>query len=218
MFKVILAEFIATFIFVFIGAGSVIAGASLVGVALAHGFAILAMAYAVGGVSGAHMNPAVSISLWARKKLAGDLVWFYVGAQLGGAIVAATFLRILAPAAFIGSYGGTPILGTQTSLVQGTFIEALLTFFLVFVVFAVSDEGNSTKNLAGLIIGLTVTMDILFGGPFTGAAMNPARALGPALVSGIWSGQIVYWLGPIVGALGAAFLYTFFEKKKGFFS
>ncbi len=217
MFKIVLAEFIGTFTLVFIGAGSVLSDASLVGVALAHGFAIAAMVYAVGHVSGAHMNPAVSLAMWARKKLAGDLVGMYIGAQLGGALVASIFLRLLAPAAFIASGGGTPVLGAGTSLIQGMFIEALLTFLLVFVIFSVIDDGSSAKNLAGLIIGLAIAMDILLGGPFTGAALNPARALGPALVSGIWSGHFIYWVGPILGALGAAFLHIFFEKKKGFF-
>ncbi|MDO8558417.1 MAG: aquaporin [bacterium] len=217
MLKVVLAEFIGTFALIFIGAGSVLAGGGLVAIALAHGFAIAAMVYAVGHVSGAHMNPAVSIAMWARKKLGRDLIGIYIGAQLGGAIVAAIFLRILAPVAFIAGGGGTPVPGAETSLVQGMMIEALLTFLLVFVVFAVTDEGSGAKNLAGLIIGLTIAMDILLGGPFTGAAMNPARALGPALVSGSWSGHFIYWIGPVLGALGAAFLHRFFEKKKGFF-
>src|SRR3989338_2450045 len=99
MLQIFLAEFIATFTLIFIGAGSVLAGGGLVSIALAHGFAILAMIYAVGHVSGAHMNPAVTIAFWVRKKLAGDVVSLYVGAQLSGAIIAAFMLRMLAPAA-----------------------------------------------------------------------------------------------------------------------
>ncbi|MDP3963662.1 MAG: aquaporin [bacterium] len=218
MLQIFLAEFIATFTLIFIGAGSVLAGGGLVAIALAHGFAILVMVYTVGHISGAHMNPAVTIALWARKKLAGDLIALYIGAQLGGAIIAAFALRMLAPAAFIASLGGTPMLSAQTSFLQGMVIEAVLTFLLVFVVFTITAEKHSAKNLSGIVIGLVIAMNILFGGPFTGAAMNPARALGPAVASGAWSGHLLWWLGPILGALGGAFLYAYFEKKKGFFS
>ena len=201
MFKKYLAEFIATFTLIFVGAGSILAGADLVGVALAHGLAILTMVYAIGHVSGAHINPAVTIGAWITHKIKSKDAGLYIVSQLLGATVAAFFLTILFVNA--GTIGG-PALGLGITLEQAILAEAIASFFLVFVIFGVAIDKKGQSSAAGLAIGFVILMDILVIGGLTGGAMNPARAFGPALVSGVWLNQIVYWIGPIVGgALGA---------------
>jgi len=110
---------------------------------------------------------------------------------------------------------GTPALGVDTSYWDGVLLELILTFFLVFTVFAVAVDERAPKNIYGFAIGLVLTFDILAGGPISGAAMNPARALGPALVSGFWDNHLVYWLGPLLGGMAAALIYNYLllEKK-----
>ena len=205
-----LAEFVGTFALIFIGAGSIVAtgGENLVAIAIAHGLAIGTMVSAVGHVSGAHFNPAVTIGALAAGRISFADALVYIPTQLVGGIAGALVLRAAVPrAAFDAVLGGTPAL-TDVSTGQAILIEAVLTFFLVWVVFAVAvDPAGSFGKIAGLAIGFVITMDIFMGGPFTGAAMNPARAFGPALVGGTWTDQFVYWIGPIIGALAAALAY-----------
>lgn len=195
-----LAEFIGTFALIFIGAGSVIINAGLVGIAFAHGLVIFVMASAFGRTSGGHFNPAVSLAFTAIGKLGKARMIQYLAAQLLGATAAGfVLLMIFGNVAHLG----TPALAPSVSLASGILVEAILTFFLVTVIMntAVFDKHNS---LAPLAIGMTITLDILFGGPLTGAAMNPARALGPALAAGYAVNQLVYWIGPLIGGLIAA--------------
>lgn len=205
------AEFFATFGLVFIGAGAVImdnitgGGLGLLGVAFAHGLVLMSMVYATGHISGAHVNPAVTVAMWINRKIASEKAVFYILAQLVGAAVAGFLLLYLFPSA--PAHLGAPDLANGVDLLRGIVLEAILTFFLVFVIFNVAVDNRAPAGMYGLAIGLVLTFDILFGGPLTGAAMNPARAFGPALASGYWATQLVFWVGPLLGAILAALAY-----------
>ena len=205
------AEFIATFTLVFIGAGSILMDGStggklgLGGIALAHGLALLVMIYAIGHVSGGHVNPAVSFSMWLTGRMPAAKTAGYVVSQLGGAVVGAAALATLFPGA---ANFGVPALAASVSVWQAVLLEAIATFFLVFVIFGTAVETRAPKGVYGAAIGLTVAADILAIGPLTGAAMNPARAFGPALLSGLWASHVVYWAGPLLGAAAAALVYS----------
>jgi MIP family channel proteins len=214
-----LAEFIGTFTLIFIGAGSICAdqylhaanggGAGLLGIAVAHGLAIAIMVSAVGHISGGHLNPAVTIGFWVTKRIGTFHTISYWIAQLLGATAAAFLLTVVLPETVWRPVGlGTPDLAPDFTRMHGMLLEAIMTFFLVFVVFATAaDAKGAFSKIAGFAIGLTITMDILLGGPFTGASMNPARSFGPALVARHWSNHGVYWVGPLVGGILAGYLY-----------
>ncbi len=214
------AEFFATFGLVFIGAGAVVmnevtqGALGLVGIALAHGLVLMSMIYATGHISGAHVNPAVTVAMWINKKIESQKAIFYIVAQLAGAALAAFLLLFLFPSA--PAHLGVPDLGSGFGLMRGIAVEAILTFFLVFVIFNVAVDKRAPAAIYGFAIGLVLTFDILFGGPLTGAAMNPARAFGPALASGYWATQLVYWVGPLLGAIAAALAYKYLlsENKR----
>jgi MIP family channel proteins len=214
------AEFIGTFTLIFIGVGSLCAdfylrnsgqgGVGLLGIAVAHGLAIGIMVSAVGHISGGHLNPAVTIGFWVTKRLSTTQALSYWIAQLLGATAAAYLLLLIVPDTMRPAGLGTPDLALDFSRWHGMLLEAAATFFLVFVVFATAaDAKGAFSKIAGFAIGLTVTMDILFAGPFTGGAMNPARAFGPALAAHrlIGSNQVVYWVGPLLGGVLAGALY-----------
>lgn len=206
--KMYAAELIGTFTLVVIGAGagalSSASGSGLVGVALAHGVALMIIVYTWGAISGAHVNPAVTFGV----ALAGRMPWIravgYWIAQLIGAALAGFLLRYLVGTT--GQLGMTLPAANVTSL-QAVVLEAVLTFFLVVTVFACAIAGRN-GNAAGLAIGLVLTMDILMGGPLTGAAMNPARAFGPALALGNFSSFWIYVVGPLVGGGLAGLIYA----------
>ncbi len=213
IWKAAVAEFVATFGLIFIGAGSVImagpSGSGLVGVALAHGLVLAIMVSVTAHISGGVVNPAVAIGLWVAGKLSSMKTVVYILAELAGGIFGALMLRVVVPAEMWKVANlGTPLLGAGVGTGKGILIEAILTFFLVFAVFgtAVDPRGPLAKT-AGLTIGLVLAFDILAAGPLTGASMNPARAFGPGLVSGTWTDWWVYWVGPIAGAVIAAGLY-----------
>jgi len=201
------AEAIGTFFLVLIGTGAIVAdgrsdgAVGIVGIALAFAFVILAMVYAIGHLSGAHINPAVTIAFWALGRFPAKDAATYVVAQCAGAVAASLVLgALLAPA----TYGETvPSVGTSQAFV----IEALLSFALMFVVVAVATDERVTAGFAGLAVGLVVGFDVLFGAVLTGASMNPARSLGPAVAGGTWTAHAIYWLGPIVGMVAAAWVY-----------
>jgi aquaporin Z len=203
------AEFIGTFTLIFIGggAGIVTGGHDLVAVALANGLAIGIMVSNLGHISGGHFNPSITLAFLATRRITGALAAVYFASQLLGAIIGAALLRIFwSHDAFLGAVPGAPALGAG----KGFLLEIILTFFLVFAVWATAvDPGGAFKAIAGLAIGLTISIDVLMGGPLTGAAMNPARAFGPELIGNVWGQGWIYWLGPIVGALIAAFLYDY---------
>ncbi len=207
----LVVEFIGTFALIFFGAGSIIAtgGKDLVAIALAHGLAIGLMVMAAGHISGGVYNPALTVGLAAARRLSPSDAGAYIVAQLLGAIVAAGLLKVAFAGAAIDAVKlGTPLLGSGVGVGQGVLVEAILTFFLMFSVFGNAVDPRSPKAIPGLLIGLTITMDIFAGGALTGAAMNPARSFGPALVQGAWDGWWIYWVGPILGAVIAALLYN----------
>lgn len=212
----LIAEFIGTFALIFIGAGSIIVdrasngGLGVTGIAFAHGLAIATMVSAAGHISGGHFNPAVTCAFLATRRLTVTRGVGYIVAQLLGAVVAAFILKAVTPAAAANAVGlGTPVLNGQlgVGIAQGVVIEAVLTFFLVFAVFGTAVDERAPRTIAGFGIGMVIAMDILAGGPLTGAAMNPARTFGPALAQGLFDNHLVYWIGPILGGVVAALLY-----------
>ncbi|PWB53115.1 MAG: aquaporin [Candidatus Methanoperedenaceae archaeon] len=219
--KKLISEFVGTFALVFIGAGSIATnyisnGAlGLFGIAAAFGLVIMAMIYATGHISGTHINPAVTIALAATKKMDAKDALPYIISQLAGASVAGLTLRLIYPTAISGVNLGTTSLGANVGFGTGVLVEAILTFLLVFTVFGAAVDKRAPAGFAGFAIGMVVLFDILVGGPLTGGSMNPARTFGPALASGFWANHLVYWIGPVIGGLVAAFLYegVFAEKK-----
>ena len=215
------AELVGTFTLIFAGCGSVLlftgnAGVTLVGVALAHGLAIAVMISALGAVSGGHFNPAVTFGMWVTRRIETVTGIGYIVAQLAGAVLAASALTLLYPEGLRSAATlATPSLGPGIDFAKGVGIEAILTFFLVTVIFGTAVDPRGPR-IGGLAIGLTITMDIFAGGTLTGAAMNPARAFGPALLSGQWADHFVYWIGPIIGAVVAALVYhyVFIEEDR----
>lgn len=205
----LVAEILGTFTLIFIGAGSVVAsGADIVAVALAHGLAIALMVSAVGHISGGVFNPALTIGLWVTRRLDTLNTVAYIIAQLVGAVVGGLALVLLLPDNLRDNVAlGTPVL-TGVTFAQGVGIELILTAFLMIAFFGTALDKRG-PSIGGFGIGLVLTMDIIAGGRFTGAAMNPARAFGPALMDSTWDDHLVYWIGPIVGAVGAALLYHY---------
>jgi MIP family channel proteins len=212
----LVAEAIGTFLFFFVGAGSVVltaeagpGGPGLVGVALAHGLALAVMVSAFGAISGGHFNPAVTVAV----RLAGRIEWshaaMYVVAQLIGAVGAGFALAWVLPESLADRTSlGTPALGAGIGVVEGIAIEAVLTLLLVLVVFGTAVDARAPR-LGGMAIGLAVAADVLMGGPLTGAAMNPARWFGPAVAAGAYEDWYVWWVGPLIGAIVAAVLYRY---------
>lgn len=214
----LIAEVVGTFTLIFIGAGSIVAanqvgqgvaGAGLITIALAHGLAIGVMVSAVGHVSGGHFNPAVTVGAWVARRMTTGAAVAYVVVQIAGGLLGALTLRLVLPgSAWDPVTLGTPLVSPGIADWQAIAIEAILTFLLVWVVFATAlDPEGAFGKIAGLAIGFTIAMDIMMGGPFTGAAMNPARSIGPAVVSGELTGVWVYILGPVIGGTVAALLY-----------
>lgn len=215
--KIWLAEAIGTFTLIFAGVLSISAVAvarapanlaNLASIGLAHGLAIAVMVAALGAISGGHFNPAVTFGFVVTGRLSpvlGALYWSaqLIGAAVAGALIAALFGR--EPVA-----NGTPDLGMQVGFGAGIVVEAVTTFFLVLVVFGTAVDERAPRGVYPLAIGLTVALDIMATGPLTGAAMNPARAFGPAVASGHWANQLVYWLGPLLGGAAAGLVMHHF--------
>jgi len=206
----LVAEVIGTFALIFIGAGSIIVtGGSLVGIAIAHGLVIALLVSALGHVSGALFNPALTIGLWVTRQMDTLNTVAYIIAQLLGAVLGALALVLLFPEVLRDAAKlGTPLLGPGVSFAQGIGIEIILTIFLMLAVFGTAID-KPGPSIGGFGIGLVLTMNILAAGPLTGASMNPARTFGPALLSGEWTNHLVYWIGPIIGAVLAALLYQY---------
>lgn len=211
--KACVAEFIGTFALIFIGVGAIAADhitggkLGLTGIALAHGLTIAVMVSATAATSGGHLNPAVTIALFTVGKIDALNSVAYIVSQCLGALFAASMIKLVVPSAVLAAVGmGTPVPGPQitTGMALGT--EIILTFFLLFVIYGTAVDKRAPK-MGGLFIGLTVALDILMGGPISGAAMNPARHLGPALLGGGLENIWLYWGGPVSGAVLAAQVY-----------
>lgn len=213
-FRHFVAEFVGTFALVFVGGASIAAGGGLVGVALAHGIILAVMVSALMRISG-HFNPAVTVGFLAARRIEPMMAGVYIAAQILGAIAAAYALKTLLPAQLAAStrLGGQSI-ALEISAGQAIGLEAIATFFLAFVIFGTAVDPKAPR-VAGFAIGLTIAADILAIGPFTGGSMNPARSFGPAVASGIFEAQAVYWIGPMLGAVAAALLYdTLFIRRE----
>lgn len=212
--KALTAELVGTFALIFVGAGTAAIGAGgLIGVALAHGMVVVGFAYAYGHLSGVHINPAVTLAVWIAGKIETDRAAAYVAVQLVGGILGGLALRWTLGGVETG-LGVTTLarglaIGTvsiDVSPASGCFIEAVLTFFLVNSVLNAAVSGKA-GDLAGLAVGLTLVFCILLGAPLTGASLNPARTIGPAVVTGSFADLWVYLAGPVLGAGAAATLY-----------
>lgn len=210
------AESIGTFFLVLIGPGAVMVDAysggaiGHTGVALAFAFVVTAMVYALGHLSGAHINPAVTIGFWSVRRFPAREVGPYALAQVLGAVSAAGFLRaVLGP---VGHVGATlPALPVGAAFA----VEWLLSFALMFVIMAVATDERAANGFAGVAVGLTVGFCALTGGPLTGASMNPARSFGPALIGGTWTAHWIYWIAPVTAMVTAARLYDFLRGASG---
>lgn len=224
-FRTAAAEAVATLLFVFLGAGTVvvtggligeaITSARLVAIALAHGLAITVLVAATAGISGGHVNPAVTFGAFLAGRISLARGALYVAAQLLGATVGALLLMAVIPAGSQGALGAHG-LGPGVSPRAGLLTEAVLTFALVFVVFATALDPRGLTHLAPLAIGFTVLVDHLVGVPISGASMNPARSFGPAIAAGAWAHHWIYWIGPLLGAAIAALLYQqMFGRRDG---
>jgi aquaporin Z len=213
MLRAPVAEFIGTFLFVLVGAGSSIAnqgGGAMLAIALTHGIALAVIVTIMLPISGGHINPAVSFALWIGKQIDAVTLGKYVLAQLLGAVLAALVLKATFPAApaRMTSLGTPQISGAMLSIFPPITLEALFTFFLVSAVYGTC-VSSQAQRVGGFAIGLVVLVCALGGGALTGAAMNPARAFGPALVSWDWHAQAIYWIGPLLGAAVAAVVWRF---------
>ena len=210
------AEALGTFGLVFVGAAVVVvnggfpnSGIGLLGIALAHAIVLSVMVSATMTISGGHLNPAVTLGLLTTRRIDPASAGAYIAAQLAAAALAALLVKALFPPnAVREALLGVPVIASSVSLGQAIGLEAVLTFFLMSAVYGTAVSPDAPR-VAGFGIGLVLLFDILVGGPLTGAAMNPARAFGPALVSGHWLGHLAYWIGPILGAVAAALLWEY---------
>lgn len=218
----LVAELIGTFMLIFIGAGAGALGlGGLLGVALAHGFVVIGLAYAYGHISGTHLNPAVTAGVWAAGKIDARRALSYIVFQILGGIAGAGLLAWVLGGTETG-LGATRLaeglsVGAATitiTPVTGFVVEAILTFFLVNAVMNAGISGKVT-HVAGIAIGFTLISCILMGGPLTGASLNPARTIGPDLILGDFPDLWVYLLGPVVGGVGAGLLYRgLYEERR----
>jgi MIP family channel proteins len=201
-----IAEFIGAFALVFIGSGAIIRGGSLLEVAIAHGVILSVMVTALMRISG-HFNPAVTIAFMAVRRIEPIMGVVYIIGQILGAVAAAYALKAVMPAnLFEAARGGGQMVAGSITFGGAVLLELIATFFLAWVIFGTAVDPDAPR-VGGFAIGLTILADILVIGPLTGASMNPARSLGPAIASGVFEAQAVYWIGPILGALIAAILY-----------
>lgn len=212
----LVAEILGTFLFFFVGIGAAATldrmgssdAAALVVVALAHGVVLAVLVSALGAVSGAHFNPAVTVGVWLAGQIPGRRALSYILAQLIGGLAAAWSLRIVFPSSVSPSLG-RPSVAAGLDPLAAVFIEAVLTVVLLVAVFGTAIDPRGPK-VGGLAIGFALAADIMMGGPLTGAAMNPARWFAPAAVTGVWDFSYVWIIGPLVGAAIAALAYRFF--------
>jgi aquaporin Z len=208
------AEIIGTFALVFAGTGAIIindfSGGAIthVGIALTFGLIVLAMIYTVGDISGAHLNPAVTIGFWSARRMPGGEVLPYIASQFTGAILASGLLRFLFPENKL--LGATMPAGSD---MQSLVLEVVLTFFLMLTILNVSTGAKEKGITAGIAVGAVIALEAMFAGPVTGASMNPARSFAPALVSGHFEHLWIYLIAPPLGAVAAMFACRCIREK-----
>jgi glycerol uptake facilitator protein len=218
-----ISEFLGTFILIFIGSGAICAnfmltkagqpGLGLLGIALSYGFAVIAIVYALGYISGTHINPATTISFWVTKRIDGGTALMYILFQLGGAAAAGFLITMMFPAAKAIDFGVfSPAAGVST--VQAILMESILSFLLVFTIYATVVDKRATAALAGLAIGLVVVFAVIVGATVSGGAVTPTIAFGPAIASGNFANHHIYWLGHGIGAIAAGLVYDFIFAEK----
>jgi MIP family channel proteins len=214
------AEFIGIFALVFVGGASIMSAQLvhsnyvLLAAAMAHGLILAIMVTATMRISG-HLNPAVTLGFLVTRRIEPMMGMLYIVAQILGAIVAAYALKSIFPQALgVETRLGGQSIALDVTFGQAILCEAIATFFLVFAVFGTAVDPHAPK-VGGFAIGLTVAADILAIGPLTGASMNPARSFGPAVASGIFEAQAVYWIGPIIGGIAAALIYDQLFLRRG---
>ena len=213
--RAVAAEAIGTFALVFAGCGAIMVDAETgelgqVGIALSFGLVIMVMIYAVGHVSGAHFNPAVTFAFALTRHFPWSRAVYYWLAQVVGAVAAAVFLRL--SLGDIANIGATQPSGSNA---QSFVWELLMTALLMFVIMAVATDTRAVGEAAAIAVGGTIGLCALFGGPISGASMNPARSLGPALVSGELNALWIYIMAPILGASAGAVLYAYVRGEEG---
>ena len=207
------AEAIGTFALVFLGAGAASVNAwsngavSHTGIALAFGGVILVAVYALGHISGAHLNPAVTVGFWIARRFPAREVTPYIAAQLAGAAAGAFALQ-----AGVGSFAVFATTRPAIAVLPALGVEIILSFFLMLVIMAVATDARVSGEVAGLAVGFIVMVDALMGGPLTGASMNPARSFGPALATGQWASHWIYWIGPLAGMAIAVPTYEYLRR------
>lgn len=225
--RAVIAEFIATLLFVFVGAGTVVVvtqvlglspasdAAALVAISFAHGLAIATLVSATAKLSGGHINPAVTFGAVLGGRLKPAVGVLYVAGQLLGAVVGALLLKAVIVDSLEGNLGAHSLnLAVLSNQGAGLVVEIILTFVLVFTVFATAMDARGMGNLAPIAIGLAVLIDHFVGVPLTGASMNPARSFGPSLVANFWEDHWVYWVGPLLGGGLAGVLYALFYLSR----
>jgi MIP family channel proteins len=214
------AEFVGTFALVFIGSGAILvskmpgSNIGLIEIAAAHGLIFSVMVTATMRISG-HLNPSVTLGFLATRRIDAITAGVYVAAQLLGAMLAAYALKGLFPNdLYQAARGGGQFISLDITSTQAYLLEAIGTFFLVFVIFGSAVDEHAPK-VGGFAIGLTIAAEILALGPLTGGSMNPARSFGPAVASGLYEGQLIYWVGPIIGGVAAALVYDGLFLRRG---
>jgi MIP family channel proteins len=212
----LLAEAIGVFVLCFTGIMAIYnlgaADGGLIGIALAHGLAIAVMVAALGHVSGGHFNPAVTLGLMLGKHISPGHAGAYVVAQLLGGTVAAAAIAVALDSEVVA--GGTPVLADGVSAWQGIVLEAIATFVLVLTVYGTAVDKRAPISVYPFAIGLSITAGILAIGPLTGAALNPARGFGPALVSGEWGGVLAWVVGPLIGGVLAWLVHDYVLRPR----
>ena len=205
----LLAEFIGTFVLIFAGTGAVMVNTlsngavTHLGISIVFGAVVTALIYSLGHISGAHFNPAVTLAFWSSGFFRRSLVLPYIVAQVMGAIAASSLLRI--SLGMVGNLGAT--IPRNGDWLQALILETVLTFILMLVIFGSGLDRRAPIGFAGIAIGLTVALEAACMGPITGASMNPARSIAPALVGGNWQHHWIYWIAPIAGAQLAMVTY-----------
>ncbi len=216
--KAYLAEFLGTFVFVFISSGTVLTSTifgdlGALAIATATGIALAVMIFATAAISGGHLNPAVTLAMWLSGRISLLKAFFYLSAQFAASFAAAFCLFLIFGSKSINFFLGGPFLAVGVSVQSAVILEAILTGVLVFAVYASMVDKRGPGSFGPLIVGLVVLVSGIFAGPLTGAALNPARAIGPLVISGNYSQILVYLIGPFVGSLAGIFYEFMFLKS-----